>query len=69
MQEQHTLTNMGHIFRTDVDFDNSNITNFKVESVLSLPTLSVSDSGRIVFDSGQNSFYGWTGTEWKKLHL
>jgi hypothetical protein len=52
------------IFGKPVDFNNNDTFNFKAENVIALPTLGVGDSGRIVFHSGLNTFYGWTGTAW-----
>ena len=52
------------VFAQEVDFNNNETFNLRVENVIALPTLAAGDSGRIVFHSGLNVFYGWTGTAW-----
>tara|TARA_R110000787_G_scaffold76602_3_gene168747 strand:- start:3051 stop:7739 length:4689 start_codon:yes stop_codon:yes gene_type:complete len=55
---------MSHIFGTDVDFNKSNLSNVKLTGELSLPTVTISDAGLVMFNSGQSSFYGWNGSSW-----
>tara|TARA_R110000737_G_scaffold77143_1_gene108087 strand:- start:1930 stop:2439 length:510 start_codon:yes stop_codon:yes gene_type:complete len=55
---------MKHIFGADVNFNKNNLSNVKLEESLSLPVVTASDAGLVVFNSSQNSFYGWDGSTW-----
>ncbi len=56
------------IFGTDIDLNRNEAKNFRAENLLSFPTAGVADAGLIIFHTGQKSFYGWDGTDWKKLN-
>ncbi len=58
---------MSHIFGTNIDLNNNEATRFRIENTLSLPSLGVSESGRIVLHSGLGKFYGWDGANWIDL--
>ena len=55
---------MSHIFGTDVDFDRNDLSNVRLVGELGFPSVTISDAGLVMFNSGQDSFYGWTGNEW-----
>lgn len=55
---------MGHIFNTDVNFNKNNLSNLKLKGGLSLPVVTQSDAGLVVFNSSQSLFYGWNGSTW-----
>tara|TARA_R110000822_G_scaffold95999_3_gene218953 strand:- start:61 stop:1473 length:1413 start_codon:yes stop_codon:yes gene_type:complete len=55
---------MSNIFGTDVDFNKNELSNVRLTGELNFPTVALSDAGLVMFNSGQNSFYGWNGTGW-----
>ena len=54
-------------FQANVNFNLNQLLAFRVEIVSQLPQGSSSRLGQIVFNSTDNKFYGWNGTEWKQL--
>jgi hypothetical protein len=56
------------IFGTNIDLNGNEIKKLRAENSLTYPVLGVDDGGRIIFNTAQKKFYGWTGTEWVLLN-
>ena len=52
------------IFANDIDLNGNEFKKLRAENLLSLPTATSSDVGRIVMNTGIGKFYGYDGTNW-----
>ena len=55
------------IFGTDIDLNNNEAKQFRVENGIALPSLTAGESGYAFFHSGLSKFYGWTGSVWTEF--
>jgi hypothetical protein len=58
---------MSHIFGQNIDLNKNEALKFRLENLLSAPSLTVGDAGYIYHNTASNGFFGWNGTAWVDL--
>jgi hypothetical protein len=55
------------IIGQSIDFNKNDTSKFRIENLISAPTVVTADKGYLYFNTASSKFFGWNGTAWVDL--